>query len=355
MFPLLLMLLVVGLIITMIGFFLTTKSRSNDTEYQPDYYIARRSSRVIQSRPMLGERAARHAVTTRSRVIEPIPLAGRSVVDAISRGSSHKNNPNPVARRRTVQSMPVYTTQAHVGHEIRFARYLSASAIFDQIRWRRSGESVPLSVYVIGLVSIFILGIYALNFVLPHQVLLNLITFNLNMPVKTTNLPTDFRASQNLVRLSQLDPAQYNSTQEFQSWAYSACSTASMTEVFNSYGRHYRITDVLKVEAKIGEITPQLGLLEEIGIQRTAARFGFKTTWGHNLSLDQVIAIANSGKPVIVDFPPYKYDGGHLLVVTGGNSNTVKLADSSLWNRKALSRAQFLNWWAGFYAVVTPQ
>src|SRR5881275_2361586 len=117
-----------------------------------------------------------------------------------------------------------------------------------------------------------------------------------------------------------------------------------MTEVFDSYGRHYRISDVLKVEAQIGEITPQLGLLEDVGIQRTAARFGFKTTWGHNLSLDQIIAIANSGKPVIVSFPPDRYTGGHLLVVTGGDSNRVYLADSSIFNRHSLTRAQFMKW-----------
>jgi predicted double-glycine peptidase len=77
--------------------------------------------------------------------------------------------------------------------------------------------------------------------------------------------------------------------------------------------------------------------------------------WGHNLSLDQIITIANNGKPVIVSFPPDKYAGGHLLVVTGGNSTTVYLADSSLWNRHTLSRTQFLHWWEGFYAIVTPQ
>jgi len=251
--------------------------------------------------------------------------------------------------------MPVYSSHLGIGREIRFARYISASAVFEHLGWRRSGEPVPLSVIVIGLVSVFILGIYALNFVLPHQALINLLLFNLNTPAKTTTQPSNVQSSQNLVRLSQLDPAQYYSTQEFQTWAYSACSTASMTVVFNSYGRHYRITDVLKVEAQIGEITPQLGLLEDVGIQRTAARFGFKTMWGHNLSLDQIITIANNGKPVIVSFPPDRYAGGHLLVVTGGNRYTVNLADSSSWNRHALSRAQFLHWWEGFYAIVTPQ
>ncbi len=353
MFSLLLVLLLVALMITMIGLFLTT--RTNNQEEQTEYLISYRTSHIIHSITPRAGRRFEEVPAGRIRSIDPLPLPGKRVVDAMPSGRQNIENPMPIARRRVVTSMPLYSGQVDVGHKIRLARYASASALLEQLSWRRKGESIPLSVIVIGLISIFILGIYALNFVLPHQALINLITFNLNNPVKTTNLPSSFNASQNLVRLSQLDPAQYNSTQEFKSWAYSACSTASMTAVFDSYGRHYRITDVLKVEAGIGEITPQLGLLEDIGIQRTAARFGFNTQWGHNLSFDQIIAVANSGKPVIVSFPPDRYAGGHLLVVIGGNSNVVKLADSSLWNRKILSRAQFLNWWEGFYAIVTPK
>src|SRR5512142_1611956 len=66
-----------------------------------------------------------------------------------------------------------------------------------------------------------------------------------------------------LVRLSQLDPGQYRSVAEYDTWAYSTCSTAAMTEVMNSYGHHYRIADVLAVEAYVGAITPQQGLLFE--------------------------------------------------------------------------------------------
>ena len=143
-------------------------------------------------------------------------------------------------------------------------------------------------------------------------------------------------------------------TQEYNRWAYSACSAAAMTEVINAYGHHYRVTDILKVESQIGEITPELGLMEEVGIERTAARFGFKTVWGHKLSLDDIIDVANHGRPVIVDWPPARYAGGHLLVVTGGNSNYVYMADSSLYNRHSLTRNQFLNWWEGFAAIVTP-
>jgi len=111
----------------------------------------------------------------------------------------------------------------------------------------------------------------------------------------------------------------------------------------------------LAVESRMGAITPQQGLLEDAGIARTVAAFGFQTTWGYQFSLDQIIDTAHAGTPVIVAFPPQRYPGGHLVVVTGGNRTTVFMADSSRWNRRLLSRTRFLQWWAGFAAVVTPQ
>ncbi len=161
-------------------------------------------------------------------------------------------------------------------------------------------------------------------------------------------------ASQRLTRVYQLDPAQYASQQEYNTWAYGACSAAAMTAIFDAYGRTYRITDVLKVESRIGEITPADGLLRPAGIAYTATQFGFQTDWGPNWSYDRLITTANQGTPVIVDFPPYKYAGGHILVVTGGNSTTVFLADSSYYNRHTLPYAQFMNWWNGYGAAVTP-
>ncbi len=142
------------------------------------------------------------------------------------------------------------------------------------------------------------------------------------------SVPVHFNASQQLVRISQLDPTQYSSTDEYTIWAYSACSAASMTEVFNAYGDSLRISNVLQVESRIGEITPSQGLLRPEGIANTAAPFGFKTNWGNSWSLDAVIATANQGNPVIVSFPPDRYPQGHILVVTGGDSNYVYLADS---------------------------
>jgi hypothetical protein len=170
-------------------------------------------------------------------------------------------------------------------------------------------------------------------------------------------------ASSTVVRISQLDPAQYGSQQEWSTWAYSACSAAAMTEVLNAYGGQYRIHDVLSVERSLTipgssppepYITPQLGLTTEAGIAETMQRFGFKTTWSDHWTLKQVLITATSGTPVIVSWPPDRYAGGHIVVVTGGDSGSILIADSSSWNRHVLSVAQFLHWWGGFAAVATP-
>jgi len=328
---LLVTLLTFAIIVTLIGFFLTARSQLRNQ--CPDYIVARNSRRTVDA----------------------VPSRGGLVLDGVPLGRKYVDDPMPVPRRRAMESVPVRSQSLTMGIEMRTARSISVPAIWARINGRRRGEPIPWSVIAIGLVSIFILGLYTLNLVLPNHALFNLVMFTQNVTsAPASSQQPNYNATQNLERIGQLDPAQYGSPEEFHSWAYSACSTASMTEVINSYGHHYRITDILKVEAGIGEITPELGLLEDIGIQRTVAHFGFKTTWGHNLSLDQIINIASHGRPVIVSFPPDRYAGGHLLVVTGGDSNYVYLADSSLWNRHSLSRAQFLNWWEGFYAIVTP-
>jgi CHAP domain/Peptidase C39 family len=166
--------------------------------------------------------------------------------------------------------------------------------------------------------------------------------------------PIGANASQHLVRVSQLDSGQYGSAAEYTTWVYSACSAAAMTEVLNAYRRHYRIHDILTLEAERGDITPTLGLTSLGGIADTVAHFGFHTSWGFSLPLDQVIARAQQGAPVIVDFPPDRYAGGHILVVTGGTADTVSVADSSEHNYTVLSRGQFLQWWGGFSAIVRP-
>ena len=163
-------------------------------------------------------------------------------------------------------------------------------------------------------------------------------------------------ASKSIVRIAQLDQNQYNSPDEYNQWAYSACSVASMTEIINAYGHNYRLTDILKVEAGLHEITPELGLLEDKGIDRTMAQFGFKMVPLQHATLDAAIAVANQGHPVIVSFANSGYwPGGHILVLRGGDAQNVNLADSSRLNLTVVSRDQFMQWWRGFIALAVPQ
>src|SRR5260370_810819 len=178
--------------------------------------------------------------------------------------------------------------------ELLTARSISIPANLGPLGGRQAGEPSNRQVIAIGLVCIFIFGLFTLNFVLPHRALSSFVLFNQDVSAAPAQKPAPtYQVAQHLVRIGQLDPAQYTSSQEYNLWAYSTCSTAAMTEVMGAYGRHYRVTDVLQVEARIGEITRQLGLLERVAV-------------------------------------------------------------SCLWNRHAISRAQFLGWWEVSSAIVTP-
>ena len=159
-----------------------------------------------------------------------------------------------------------------------------------------------------------------------------------------------------LVRINQLDPAQYASTSEYNTWADSTCSSASMAEVINAYsGKHYRVTDILKVEVQLKQITPELGLLQNSGIGLTVAKFGFASTYLNSTSLDTIVKIANQAHPVIVNFPPSRWPGGHLLVLRGGQGDNVSLTDSSTLNMQTMARSKFLQYWGGSGIVVYPK
>jgi hypothetical protein len=314
-FLLLLLLAAIGLIITLVGYLLTPKSQSRDQRaaYSADPY-SKRSSRRMPARSVR----------------------------------------QPVVARRT------RTAVAYTGY-VEQSMWLDMwqSLVTNRLFRRRRGEPTPWVGITLVLLAVFLLGMFLMRTLMPNATLIGGIAWpyaSVSSSSSSSNNTSNqlYAASKNLIRLSQLDPAQYNTSQEYNLWAYSACSTAAITEVINAYGHHYRIIDILKVESQIHEITPQLGLLEDVGIARTVTHFGFKTTWGYNLSLNDVINTANHGRPVIVGFPPDRYTGGHLVVVIGGDSKNVWLADSSIWNRQVLSRAQFMQWWKGFYAIVTP-
>ncbi len=155
-------------------------------------------------------------------------------------------------------------------------------------------------------------------------------------------------------RIAQLDVQQYASVQEHDLWSPSTCSAAAMTVVLNAYGGHYRIADILKVESALGAITPEQGLVDPQGIEHTLHKFNFTAVQLNQPDLDTVIALANQGYPIIVNFPPALWPGGHFLVLFGGNSQEVYTADSSQFDKRIWQRQDFLRYWQGFASIVVP-
>jgi len=323
----LVVLFVIALVITLAGLFLSPRTQTR--------------------RPQAEERPAPGATNIPAR-------AHRSIAGNPSQVTHIR--PRASALKVSSQTQMV-TPRTSAGWQARPASGRSGSAglVYPETWEGLKARLMSWQVAIPGLVLIFLLAFYFLHGFLPYSLLWVPVTFgSASAPSGSSGSAPVYTASKQLVRLNQLDPAQYSTSQEFTLWAYSACSAAAMTEVMNAYNHTYKVMDILEVESAIHEITPDQGLLEEIGIQRTGARFGFKTTWGHNLSLDQVIAAANSGTPVIVSFPPARYPGGHILVVRGGDSSSVYLADSSRLNWTQITHDRFLQLWAGFSAIMTP-
>lgn len=171
--------------------------------------------------------------------------------------------------------------------------------------------------------------------------------------------PTPIRllkAFRGIHRLNQVDPGQYTSQTPYGTWWPSACSAAVMTEAVNSYGYGYRLADILRVEAAFHNptvITPDAGLLYASGLDRTLRTFGFQATQLQHPTVPQLEHLARTA-PVIINFPPFTWPGGHFLIITGGDTSHVTLADSSRLNMPSMSVAMFLSYWRGLAFVVLP-
>src|SRR6266571_1751201 len=167
--------------------------------------------------------------------------------------------------------------------------------------------------------------------------------------LSTSSLPLDGSASSRIIRIDSAIRGQYYTDYQWQVWSYSSCSGISMEEVMDAYGRHLIAADVLQVESDLGVWDTYNGLTGgEAGIAKVASYFGFKAVPNPPRTVQDLIAVANKGFPVIVGVP------GHILVVRGGDSNNVFLVDSAPADRTIMSRAQFANWWDNFSVELLP-
>lgn len=168
---------------------------------------------------------------------------------------------------------------------------------------------------------------------------------------------------------AQASKNQYNNEKpEWSVWSNSACSGCAMAALMDAYGatlngRPLNCGDVLETEYRLSVYNPvnEWGLItgapEELA--KTATQFGFTGYYKQKLSLDDLISLANAGTPSIVRIPT------HVMILTGGDSQNVFLADSGGLHLSKVTRAQFLHglpgsrlyagqsWMVGWYVILT--
>lgn len=132
----------------------------------------------------------------------------------------------------------------------------------------------------------------------------------------------------------------------------------------NINGRPLNCGDVLEAEYRLSVYSPvnNWGLIRgaQDELAQTATHFGFTAHYTQKLSLDDLIALGNSGIPSVVRIPT------HILLLTGGDGQNVFLADSGGLHLSKVTRTQFLHglpgsrlyagqaWMAGWYVILTP-
>ncbi len=177
-------------------------------------------------------------------------------------------------------------------------------------------------------------------------------TLDLRTAAHTSSLNiSNLTASMRLVRIDSARRDQYYTDYQWQVWSYSSCSGISLEEVMNAYGKHLIAADVLQEEQNLGVWNSYAGLTGwEQGMAKTANYFGFKTSANPPRTLQALLDVTNKGFPVIVSIP------GHILVVRGGDSNNVYLADSAPANRTIMTHQEFMSLWQqNFSVLLTPQ
>jgi predicted double-glycine peptidase len=142
----------------------------------------------------------------------------------------------------------------------------------------------------------------------------------------------------------------YNSVDQFNQWWGSACSAAVLAEVLTAYG--VPNATIGKMIDELGsDISTRYGLMTYDGFNKVAQKHGFRADIyvDRHLTYHQMQYLTNTlGLPVIVNVRAttgyYHYlSGGHFLVMTGGDSKSIRLVDSSLYYIKSLPLGTF-NW-----------
>jgi hypothetical protein len=152
----------------------------------------------------------------------------------------------------------------------------------------------------------------------------------------------------------------YDNNAQFQAWGNADCSAAAASEVLTAWGAHGASIGKL-VDTMQPDISLDGGLLRTTGFQRGVAPFGYQADISDHLTYNQMVYITHTlGLPIIVNVRiSYGYfhffAGGHFLVMTDGDSQGLKIVDSSEYYITYLPRDVFYSMFTGITVVIVPK
>lgn len=154
-------------------------------------------------------------------------------------------------------------------------------------------------------------------------------------------------------------PDLYDNYGQFLEWGGAACSAAAISEVLTAYGVHG--ASIGREIDELGSyISPNGGLLNRHGFVAVAAKHNLRADESMSLTYNQLLYLTQQlGMPVIVNVHiSYGYyhffDGGHFLVVVGGDAQGLQIVDSSEYYIHYLPRDVFYQMFTGYTAAIVP-
>jgi hypothetical protein len=152
----------------------------------------------------------------------------------------------------------------------------------------------------------------------------------------------------------------YDNKAQFEAWGNADCSAAAASEVLTAWEVPGATIGKL-IDTMGPDISLNGGLLRTTGFQRGVAPFGYQADISTHLTYNQMVYITHTlGFPIIVNVRiSYGYfqffSGGHFLVMTDGDSQGLKIVDSSEYYIKYLPRDVFYSMFTGITVIIVPK
>ncbi|HKW21674.1 MAG TPA: hypothetical protein VJO13_09885, partial [Ktedonobacterales bacterium] len=138
-----------------------------------------------------------------------------------------------------------------------------------------------------------------------------------------------------------------------------ACSAAVLAETLTAWG--VKDATIGRMIDELGSnISPYGGLLSYSGFQKVASLHQMRSDYRDNLSYKQMLYITNTlHLPLIVNVRIsygfyHFFSGGHFLVMTAGDSQGVRLVDSSLYYVTYMPLSVFNSMFTGRTVLLLP-